>query len=233
VRIAGPCQLWCTNLRITTETRPARNSNSHSSQTNYITAILWLSDLDDAKVQASGAACKHLFDAADRACGKEDYIGCTRKFYFLVEAEERNLENPYERFIGDASYPTCWWQARARFSSLVQLGGGPGGMLCLTSFSPGKFGLRSLCQTITREYQAKGIHAAHIIIGRPVDGKLIGGARWRQWQRGGANDKLEDVDFVSRTTCGSSSYLPVSTHSAMKCVDRGVGCAGAEGEYIF
>lgn len=64
----------------------------------------------------------------------------------------------------------------------------------LSSFSPGKFGLRSLCQVITREYQAQGIHAAHIIIDAPVDGKLIGGVRRRQWAREDAKEKLEDID---------------------------------------
>jgi NADP-dependent 3-hydroxy acid dehydrogenase YdfG len=68
------------------------------------------------------------------------------------------------------------------------------GMPGLASFSPGKFGLRSLCQIITREYQNKGIHAAHIIVDGPVDGKLIGGVRRRQWEREGAKDKLEDID---------------------------------------
>lgn len=69
------------------------------------------------------------------------------------------------------------------------LRGSPG----LSSFSPGKFGLRSLCQIITREYQSKGIHAAHIIVDGPVDGVLIGGVRRRQWQREGAEEKLADT----------------------------------------
>lgn len=68
------------------------------------------------------------------------------------------------------------------------------GMPGLSSFSPGKFGLRSLCQIITREYQSSGIHAAHIIVDGPVDGKLIGGVNRRKWERGGEKDKLEDVD---------------------------------------
>lgn len=68
------------------------------------------------------------------------------------------------------------------------------GMPGLSSFSPGKFGLRSLGQVITREYQAQGIHAAHIIVDGPVDGKLIGGVRRRQWAREGAQDKLDDLD---------------------------------------
>ncbi|KIH93811.1 short-chain type dehydrogenase [Sporothrix brasiliensis 5110] len=67
------------------------------------------------------------------------------------------------------------------------------GMPGLSSFSPGKFGLRSLCQIITREYQSNGIHAAHIIVDGPVDGKLIGGVMRRAWQREGTTDKLEDV----------------------------------------
>lgn len=70
------------------------------------------------------------------------------------------------------------------------LRGAPG----LSSFSPGKFGLRALCQIITREYQPQGIHAAFIVVDSPVDGKLIGGVRRRQWEREGAKEKLEDLD---------------------------------------
>ncbi|KAG0647760.1 Cytochrome P450 monooxygenase FUS8 [Hyphodiscus hymeniophilus] len=69
------------------------------------------------------------------------------------------------------------------------------GMPGLSSFSPGKFGLRSLAQVITREYQGKGIHTAHLIIDGPVDGKLIGGVRRRQWQREGAKEILEEIDM--------------------------------------
>jgi len=68
------------------------------------------------------------------------------------------------------------------------------GMPGLSSFSPGKFGLRSLAQVLTREYQSKGIHTAHLIIDGPVDGKLIGGVRRRRWQREGAKEKLDDVE---------------------------------------
>lgn len=68
------------------------------------------------------------------------------------------------------------------------------GMPGLSSFSPGKFGLRSLCQVITREYQSQGIHAANIIVDGPVDGKLIGGVSRRQWQRGGEEEKLQDIE---------------------------------------
>jgi NADP-dependent 3-hydroxy acid dehydrogenase YdfG len=70
------------------------------------------------------------------------------------------------------------------------LRGSPG----LSSFAPGKFGLRALSQIVAREYQAKGIHAAHVIVDTPVDGKLIGGWARRQWQRQGQEEKLEDVD---------------------------------------
>lgn len=68
------------------------------------------------------------------------------------------------------------------------------GMPGLSSFSPGKFGLRSLCQVITREYQSKGIHAAHLIVDGPVDGKLIGGVTRRKWEREGEEEKLNEVD---------------------------------------
>jgi len=68
------------------------------------------------------------------------------------------------------------------------------GMPGLSSFSPGKFGLRSLAQVVTREYQSRGIHVAHLIIDGPVDGKLIGGVRRRQWTREGEKDKLADIE---------------------------------------
>ncbi|KAK0284283.1 hypothetical protein LTR35_005999 [Friedmanniomyces endolithicus] len=64
----------------------------------------------------------------------------------------------------------------------------------LSSFAPGKFGLRALCQVITREYSAKGVHAAHVIVDSPVDGKLIGEWSRREWERRGEGGKLEDVD---------------------------------------
>ncbi|KAG8162559.1 hypothetical protein KVR01_008324 [Diaporthe batatas] len=68
------------------------------------------------------------------------------------------------------------------------------GMPGLASFSPGKFGLRSLCQVIAREYQSRGIHAVNIIVDGPVDGKLIGGVVRRKWEREGARDRLDDSD---------------------------------------
>jgi NADP-dependent 3-hydroxy acid dehydrogenase YdfG len=70
------------------------------------------------------------------------------------------------------------------------LRGSPG----LSSFSPGKFGLRSLAQVVAREYQDRGIHASHVIIDSPVDGKLIGGVKKRQWQRENAVEKLENIE---------------------------------------
>lgn len=68
------------------------------------------------------------------------------------------------------------------------------GMPGLSAFSPGKFGLRSLCQVITREYQPEGIHATHLIVDGPVDGKLIGGVTRRKWQREGDEEKIKQVD---------------------------------------
>lgn len=70
------------------------------------------------------------------------------------------------------------------------LRGSPG----LSSFSPGKFGLRSLAQIVTREYQSRGIHAAHIIIDSPVDGNLIGAVLRRRWAKEGLSEKLENIE---------------------------------------
>ncbi len=70
------------------------------------------------------------------------------------------------------------------------LRGNPG----LSSFSPGKFGLRSLAQVLTREYQSSGIHVAHLIIDGPVDGKLIGGVMRRKWEREGEVEKLKNIE---------------------------------------
>ncbi|KAK5400855.1 hypothetical protein LTR06_011166 [Exophiala xenobiotica] len=64
----------------------------------------------------------------------------------------------------------------------------------LSSFSPGKFGLRSLAQIVTREYQERDIHAGRIIVDTPVDGKLIGGVSRRKWAREWQSGKLDDVD---------------------------------------
>jgi NADP-dependent 3-hydroxy acid dehydrogenase YdfG len=70
------------------------------------------------------------------------------------------------------------------------LRGSPG----LSSFSPGKFGLRSLAQVLTREYQSRGIHCAHLVVDGPVDGKLIGGVTRRKWEREGEKEKLAEVE---------------------------------------
>jgi NADP-dependent 3-hydroxy acid dehydrogenase YdfG len=62
----------------------------------------------------------------------------------------------------------------------------------LSSFSPGKFGLRSLAQIVTREYQSKGIHAAHVIVDSLVAGTLIGVVVRRRWQQKEETEKLND-----------------------------------------
>ncbi|KAJ5098414.1 hypothetical protein N7532_005415 [Penicillium argentinense] len=91
------------------------------------------------------------------------------------------------------------------------------GMPGLSSFSPGKFGLRSLAQIITREYQSQGIHGAHLIIDGPVDGKLIGGVTRRKWEREGEKEKLEEADrFLMQPTdlAGIYWYLYTQPRSA-------------------
>jgi NAD(P)-dependent dehydrogenase (short-subunit alcohol dehydrogenase family) len=45
------------------------------------------------------------------------------------------------------------------------------GMPGLASFSPWRFGLRSLCQIITREYQSKRTYAVNIVVDGRVDGR--------------------------------------------------------------
>jgi len=86
------------------------------------------------------------------------------------------------------------------------------GISGLSSFSPGKFGLRSLAQVVTREYQPKGIHTAHLIIDGPVDGKLIGGVRRRQWQREGEKEKLADIEaFIMQPTDLAKIYWYLHT----------------------
>ncbi|KAH8812113.1 hypothetical protein F5884DRAFT_668808 [Xylogone sp. PMI_703] len=64
----------------------------------------------------------------------------------------------------------------------------------LSSFSPSKFGLRSLAQIVTREYQPKGVHAAHIIVDSLVDGTLIGGWQRRHWKQQGATERLGEAE---------------------------------------
>ncbi|KAL2829451.1 hypothetical protein BDW59DRAFT_35822 [Aspergillus cavernicola] len=65
----------------------------------------------------------------------------------------------------------------------------------LSSFSPGKFGLRSLSQIITREFQSRGIHVAHVLIDGPVESDLVGGVVKRRWERSGESDKLAEKDL--------------------------------------
>jgi NADP-dependent 3-hydroxy acid dehydrogenase YdfG len=77
----------------------------------------------------------------------------------------------------------------------------------LSSFAPGKFGLRALCQIVTREYQSRGIHAAHIVVDTPVDGVLIGGVHKRRWEREGDEAKLKDVEgYLSQPKDIASMY---------------------------
>ncbi|KAJ4298051.1 hypothetical protein N0V90_005950 [Kalmusia sp. IMI 367209] len=81
------------------------------------------------------------------------------------------------------------------------------GMPGLSSFSPGKFGLRSLCQIIAREYQSQGIHAVNVIVDGPVDGKLIGGVVRRKWAREGNESNLQTVDtWITQPTDLAHTY---------------------------
>ncbi|KAF2179957.1 putative short-chain type dehydrogenase [Zopfia rhizophila CBS 207.26] len=95
--------------------------------------------------------------------------------------------------------------------------GAPGslrGMPGLSSFSPGKFGLRSLAQIITREYQSKGVHVAHLIVDGPVDGKLIGSVTRRKWEREGEEEKLNEVDvYILQPTDMAKIYWFLHTQS--------------------
>ncbi|KAF9891631.1 hypothetical protein FE257_003642 [Aspergillus nanangensis] len=68
--------------------------------------------------------------------------------------------------------------------------GSPG----LGGFSPGKFGLRALSQMITREFQGKGIHAAHVIVDGPVQSDIIGGFVKSRWEKAGETEKLKEMD---------------------------------------
>ncbi|KAK0384973.1 hypothetical protein NLU13_7451 [Sarocladium strictum] len=68
--------------------------------------------------------------------------------------------------------------------------GSPG----LGAFSPAKFGLRALSQVLAREFQAKGVHTAHVIVDGPVESDIIGGYVRKQWEKNGEMDKLKEVD---------------------------------------
>ncbi|KAL4799573.1 hypothetical protein BDV19DRAFT_355309 [Aspergillus venezuelensis] len=65
----------------------------------------------------------------------------------------------------------------------------------VSSFSPGKFGLRSLSQIITREFQSKGIHAAHILVDGPVESDIVGGVVKRRWEKAGETDRIAEKDL--------------------------------------
>jgi NAD(P)-dependent dehydrogenase (short-subunit alcohol dehydrogenase family) len=67
----------------------------------------------------------------------------------------------------------------------------------VSSFSPGKFGLRSLSQIIAREFQSSGIHAAHLIVDGPVESDIVGGFVRRRWEREGeqGRKKVEEKDL--------------------------------------
>ncbi|KAL4805361.1 hypothetical protein BDV18DRAFT_140762 [Aspergillus unguis] len=64
----------------------------------------------------------------------------------------------------------------------------------VSSFSPGKFGLRSLSQILAREFQSKGIHAAHIIVDGPVESDIVGEFVKRRWEKTG-EDKINEKDL--------------------------------------
>ncbi|KAL4778224.1 hypothetical protein BJX76DRAFT_343815 [Aspergillus varians] len=65
----------------------------------------------------------------------------------------------------------------------------------VSSFSPGKFGLRSLSQIITREFQSQGIHTAHVIMDGPVESDIVGGVVKRRWERAGESEKVSEKDL--------------------------------------
>ncbi|KAL4952953.1 hypothetical protein BDW69DRAFT_166536 [Aspergillus filifer] len=65
----------------------------------------------------------------------------------------------------------------------------------VSSFSPGKFGLRSLSQIITREFQSKGIHAAHVLVDGPVESDIVGGVVKRRWEKTGETEKIAEKDL--------------------------------------
>ncbi|KAL4913961.1 hypothetical protein BDW62DRAFT_220314 [Aspergillus aurantiobrunneus] len=65
----------------------------------------------------------------------------------------------------------------------------------LSSFAPGKFGLRALSQVIAREFQGQGVHVAHVLVDGPVESDLVGGVVRRRWERAGEQDKLKEKDL--------------------------------------
>jgi NADP-dependent 3-hydroxy acid dehydrogenase YdfG len=109
----------------------------------------------------------------------------------------------FESFM-KANLLGAFWATKAVVPNMLAAGkgtilftgatGGVRGSPKLSSFSPSKFGLRALSQIITREYAAKGVHAAHIIVDTLVDGTLIGGWSRRKWAREGEPEKLDEAD---------------------------------------
>ncbi|KIX95433.1 uncharacterized protein Z520_08950 [Fonsecaea multimorphosa CBS 102226] len=98
----------------------------------------------------------------------------------------------------------AFWSSKAVIPDMLEAGHGTilftgataalRGAAGLSSFAPGKFGLRALCQILTREFQPRGIHAVHIIVDGPVDTNIIGGVSRRKWARDGETHKLADLD---------------------------------------
>ena len=64
-----------------------------------------------------------------------------------------------------------------------------------SDFSPGKFGLRSLAQTLNAEGTAHNIHVVHVIIDGPVDMPLVRSATGR------TSDQLISPDRVGELYC--------------------------------
>lgn len=93
------------------------------------------------------------------------------------------------------------------------LRGSPG----LSSFSPGKFGLRALSQIITREFQSRGIHASHIVVDGPVESDIIGGYLRQRWEKEGSFDKIKEKDtYLTQPAdlAGAFWYLYTQPRSA-------------------
>lgn len=87
----------------------------------------------------------------------------------------------------------------------------------VSSFSPGKFGLRSLSQIITREFQSKGIHTAHVLVDGPVESDIVGGVVKRRWEKAGEGEKVNEKDLYlmqPRDLAGVYWYLYTQPRSA-------------------
>jgi NAD(P)-dependent dehydrogenase (short-subunit alcohol dehydrogenase family) len=66
------------------------------------------------------------------------------------------------------------------------------------AFAAAKAGLRSLAQSIAREYGPKGIHVAHVVIDGGIDGERLRTAVPEFSERAGA-DGLLDPDAIAET----------------------------------